>query len=43
MTFNNKNSLVENGFKGFISIKDLWIDRSPVPKIRGVYLVVVSN
>ena len=43
MTFNNKNSLVENGFKGFISIKDLWIDRLSVPKIRGVYLVVDPN
>ena len=38
--FNNKNSLVENGFEGFVSVQDLWVDRSVIPKVRGVYLVI---
>ena len=43
MTFNNKNSLVENGFEGFVSIQELWVDRSAIPKFRGVYLVTDPN
>lgn len=43
MTFNNKNSLVENGFEGFLSVQDLWVDRSAIPKVRGVYLVIDPN
>lgn len=43
MDFNNFNSLVKSGFKGFKSIKDLWSDPSVIPKDPGVYLVINPN
>ena len=40
MSFNNVDDIKKIGFMGFKSVKDLWIDRSSIPKIKGVYLVV---
>ena len=38
--FNNMNSLMQYGFIGFKSVKELWDDRTVIPKERGVYLVL---
>lgn len=35
-----KQDLIDNGFDGFISIKDLWSDKSMIPKKMGVYMVL---
>ncbi len=43
MDFNNVDSLRNNGFSGFKSIKDLWNDKSCIPKVQGVYLVLDKN
>jgi hypothetical protein len=40
MDFNNRKELEKNGFKGFITVSELWIDKSPIPKIKGVYLII---
>lgn len=40
MNFNNIELLTESGFKGFEPVKELWFDRSAIPKIKGVYLVI---
>jgi hypothetical protein len=40
MNFNNKTDLAESGFEGFVSINDLWIDKSSIPKKMGVYFVL---
>lgn len=40
MDFNNMHDLMEKGFTGFVSVKDLWVDRSVIPKLRGIYLVL---
>lgn len=37
---NSINSLKENGFTGFNTVKELWKDRSDIPKGKGVYLVL---
>jgi len=41
--FNDIDSLKNNGFFGFKSISELWNDRTCIPKIKGVYLVLDQN
>lgn len=43
MDFNQTDSLKSAGFSGFKSVEDLWSDRSCIPKIKGVYLVINST
>lgn len=38
--FNTKKDLIDNGFEGFVSVKDLWNDKSMIPKQMGVYMVL---
>ena len=40
MDFNKINDLQSEGFIGFKSVKELWKDKSCIPKIKGVYLVI---
>jgi hypothetical protein len=40
MNFNDTDSIKENGFSGFISTSQLWIDRTHIPRVKGVYLVI---
>lgn len=40
MKFNNIKEIKKNGFVGFKTIEQLWDDKSSIPKIRGVYLVL---
>ena len=39
--FNSLEALEKNGFKGFVSVKDLCNDRGCIPKKMGVYFVVL--
>ena len=39
----SKREFSFDGFDGFVSIQDLWEDRSVIPKIRGVYMVIDPN
>ncbi len=41
--FNDINNLKTEGFSGFKSVKELWEDKSCIPKIKGVYLVLDHN
>ena len=41
--FNSIDSLRKNGFTGFKTVKELWNDRSDIPKEKGVYLVFNLN
>lgn len=41
--FNSKESLFENGFRGFKSVKELRNDTSIIPNEEGVYLVLNFN
>jgi len=43
MNFNNIEDLKEYGFTGFKTVKELWDNRSSIPKERGVYLVIDPN
>ncbi len=43
LNFNNIESLKENHFKGFISIKELWSNQDIIPKTMGVYLILNPN
>ncbi len=43
MNFNDRTEIEKNGFKGFIPVSELWIDKSPIPKIKGVYLIIDPN
>lgn len=43
MDFNNIDELKLAGFDGFVKIEDLFFDRSVIPKIRGVYLILNPN
>lgn len=43
MNFNNIKDLKECGFIGFKTVKELWDNRSSIPKERGVYLVIDPN
>ena len=36
----SKQALMDDGFEGFVPIKDLWIDKSMIPKQMGVYMVL---
>lgn len=40
MNFNDINEIKKNGFSGFKTVKELWNDKSCIPKIKGVYLVI---
>ena len=40
MDFNDISEITENGFSGFKTVSALWIDKSCIPKIKGVYLVI---
>lgn len=39
MNFNDIDDIKKNGFIGFKTVGELWIDKSSIPKIKGVYLV----
>lgn len=41
--FNHIENIKSNGFTGFKTVKELWEDRSSIPKERGVYLVLDPN
>ena len=43
MDFSNTGNLNENGFTGFVTVESLWNDRSCIPKLKGVYLVLDHN
>lgn len=40
MNFNNIDDIKKNGFTGFKTVKELWTDKSNIPKTKGVYLVI---
>ncbi len=43
MNFNDFQSIKMAGFRGFITVQELWDDFSDIPKERGVYLVINPN
>jgi hypothetical protein len=43
MNFNIKTELEQNGFTGFKSVEELWMDKSVLPRAKGVYLVLDPN
>lgn len=43
MNFKNINTIQKNGFSGFKTVKELWVDKSDIPKTKGVYLVINPN
>ncbi len=40
MNFKDIDDTEQNGFSGFKTVAELWIDKSSIPKTRGVYLVI---
>jgi hypothetical protein len=40
VNFNDVEELKKAGFLGFKAISELWADNSPIPPVRGVYLVL---
>ena len=40
MAFNNNRDIEISGFTGFVTVESLWNDRTCIPKIKGVYLVL---
>ncbi len=40
LIFNDIEDLKKNGFKGFKTVKELWTDKSSIPKVKGIYLVI---
>lgn len=40
MNFNDISDIKKNGFNGFKSVAELWTDKTCIPKIKGVYLVI---
>lgn len=40
MNFNDINDIKVNGFLGFKTFNELWTNKSIIPKIKGVYLVI---
>lgn len=40
MNFNDEKDIRKHGFKGFKTINELWNDKSVIPKVKGVYLVI---
>lgn len=43
LDFNNIESLKNNGFVGFKTIRELMIDSSSIPKTKGVYIVLNTS
>lgn len=43
MDFNNIDDIKKAGFLGFKRMRELFIDSSPIPKIKGVYLILNSQ
>ncbi len=43
MDFNDITDIEKNGFRGFKTVAELWNDKSSIPKIKGVYLVIDPN
>ncbi len=43
MDFNDRAEIEKNGFKGFKTVAELWKDKSCIPKIKGVYLIIDPN
>ncbi|MDC9723987.1 MAG: hypothetical protein PSN34_14610 [Urechidicola sp.] len=43
MNFNDRTEIEKNGFKGFKTVKELWNDKNPIPKTKGVYLIIDPN
>ena len=41
--FNSLKALKNNGFDGFVSVKDLCNGRDVIPNVQGVYLVLLPN
>lgn len=41
--FNSIDDILRHGFFGFRTIESLWIDRTCIPKYKGVYLVLDQN
>ena len=39
----SKTEFSFDSFEGFVSVQDLWEDKSVIPKIRGVYMVIDPN
>ncbi len=40
MNFNNLKELKKDGFTGFVTMKDLSLNSSLIPNVRGIYLVL---
>lgn len=40
INFRTQENLMRYGFSGFVSVADLWNDRSMIPRVKGVYMVV---
>lgn len=40
MNSNDIGDIKKNGFSGFKPVRELWTDKSSIPKIKGVYLVI---
>tara|TARA_B100001989_G_C24141990_1_gene270713 strand:- start:185 stop:388 length:204 start_codon:yes stop_codon:yes gene_type:complete len=38
--FNDVNKLKEYGFTGLKTVQELWLVRSSIPKMMGVYMVI---
>ncbi|MEX0719057.1 MAG: hypothetical protein WD509_02695 [Candidatus Paceibacterota bacterium] len=43
MDYNDIQSLKDNGFSGFKTVQELWLDSTVIPAERGVYLVLDIN
>ena len=43
MNFNSITEIKKSGFSGFKKVSELWLDKSCIPKCKGVYLVVNLN
>lgn len=40
VNFNDIDDINKNGFLGFKTVAELWTERSSIPKIKGVYLII---
>lgn len=40
MDFKDIGKIKKNGFKGFITIRELFVDSSVIPRVKGIYLVL---
>ncbi len=43
MNFNDLSEIEKNGFVGFKTVAELWNDKSSIPKVKGVYLIIDPN